>query len=354
MKQRGDKFYALITPELLFNLNKKFKCAYTPWVYIYIRLDYINNIKHSPDQFFKINRKPICEFFDVHPATISRAFDELIEKGLMEEQNRKYKVPFKLDETFFKEIEGYPEYIMINNNFLIDYNTRIKSEYEKSGKKDRTPIKVLEIFHYLLTKNHHIMVETPVLSSKESADSIIKSLNHDENCVKDYLGVLQTLGYIEMDEKYNVINTVYGYGKCLPFKKNYTDKSRKVSNIQNYNTGIKEVNQEDLIYNENIESIAEVSETFKKPELIPNCNLYVEDEEVDEAVDEENNIKESKPEPVTDLERIKHIVTRSNGDREKLLDLLDESKIVPEIFNEYCRTYGLPDFCPEKQTKLCA
>lgn len=351
MKQRDDKFYALITPELLFNLNKKFKNAYTPWVYIYIRLDYINNIKHSPDQFFKIDRKAICEFFDVHPATISRAFDELLKNGLMEEQNRKYKVPFKLDETFFKEIEGYPEYIMISNNFLIDYNTRIKSEYEKSGKKDRTPIKVLEIFHYLLTKNHHIMVETPVLSSKETAESIYQSLNHDENCVKDYLGVLQTMGYIEMDEKYNVINTVYGYGKCLPFKKNYIDKSRKVSNIQNINTGIKEVNQEDFIYNENIESISEVSDTFKKPELITNCNLYSEDEE---AVTKNGNVEEPKPEPVTDFERIRHIVTRSNGNREKLLDLLVDYKIDPEIFKEYYNTHGLPDFCPEKQTKLCA
>jgi len=319
MKQRSDEYFALITPELLFNLNKKYKRAYTPWVYIYIRLDYMKYIKDLPDQFFKINRKPICEFFDVHPATISRAFDELIEKGLMEEQNGKYKVPFKLDETFFNEIECYPEYIMINNNFIIDFNQRLKSEYEKSGKKDRTPIKVMEIFHYLITKNHHIMVDTPIVSSKETAESIRKSLNHDENCVKNYLEILQTMGYIEMDEEYNIINTVYGYGKWPAFKKNTKGNSFKASRIQNQET------EEFELINENIEI---------KP--IPADNEYkkVEDEKFKDIITEE-----TKPELITDRERIDHLIFMSNGDVDKLNELIRKFKINEESCKEYIDNY---------------
>ena len=319
MKQRSDEFYALITPELLFNLNKKYKRAYTPCVYIYIRLDYMKYIKDLPDQFFKINRKPICEFFDVHPATISRAFDELIEKGLMEEQNGKYKVPFKLDETFFNEIECYPEYIMINNNFIIDFNQRLKSEYEKSGKKDRTPIKVMEIFHYLITKNHHIMVDTPILNSKETVESISISLNHDENCVKNYLEILQTMGYIEMDEEYNIINTVYGYGKWPAFKKNTKGNSFKASRIQNQET------EEFELINENIEI---------KP--IPADNEYkkVEDEKFKDIITEE-----TKPELITDRERIDHLIFMSNGDVDKLNELIRKFKINEESCKEYIDNY---------------
>jgi Mn-dependent DtxR family transcriptional regulator len=315
MKQRSDEFYALITPELLFNLNKKYKRAYLAWVYIFIRLDYIKYIKDLPDQFFKINRKPICEFFDVHPATISRAFDELIEKGLMEEQNGKYKVPFKLDETFFNEIEGYPEYIMINNNFIIDFNQRLKSEYEKSGKKDRTPIKVMEIFHYLITKNHHIMVDTPILNSKETVESISISLNHDENCVKNYLEILQTMGYIEMDEEYNIINTVYGYGKWPAFKKNTKGNSYKASRIQNQET------KEFELMNENIEI---------KP--IPTDDEYNEVKKKEFKV---NNSEEIKPEPITDFERIKLYEIMSNGNKDKLIALLENSNIDRNIGIEY-------------------
>jgi len=306
MKQRSNEYYALITPELLFNLNGRFKNFYTPWVYIYLRLDYMKYIKDLPDQYFKIDRKSICEFFNIHPATISRAFGELLNNGLMEEQNRKFKVPFKLDKTFFKEIEGYPEYILINNNFMIEFNQRINNEYEKFGKKDRTPIKVLEIFHYLITKNHHIMVDTPVYSSKETANSINQSLNHDINCVKNYLEILQTMGYIEMDEDYNIINTVYGYGKRPKYKKNISGNRNVLSNSQKQDTiEVRSIPAEDNCAEDKIEAI-------------------------------ENTIpKQHKPEPITDIERIKLFEMMSNGNKEKLINLLEKSNIDRNVGIEY-------------------
>ena len=80
-------------------------------------------------------------------------------------------------------------------------------------------MKVVQVFHYLIAKNHHIITDIPKLVSKETCKSISKALHHDEGFVKGYLGVLESIGYIEYDIDGNII-TVFSYGYSEPLRKN--------------------------------------------------------------------------------------------------------------------------------------
>lgn len=220
MKQREDRYCAIINPEFLFNTDKKFKSLFAPWVYVYIRLDYIGYLNYKPQSFYKIDRKSICDFFGIPNGTVTRVFKELIGVGLLEEEGREYRLikdelifPYKKKE----EERQYPEYVQVFNNFFIDFTVLLKERFEEFKKQPRALMKVVEVFHYLIAKNHHIITAIPKLVSKETCKSISKVLHHDEDYVKGYLGVLESIGYIEYDTDGNII-TVFGYGYKEPFK----------------------------------------------------------------------------------------------------------------------------------------
>jgi hypothetical protein len=236
----------------------------------------------------------------VDPATISRAFSELIENGLMEKRNQEYKVLNDLDNTSFANIEGYPEFIQINNNFFMDFIQRLNAKNEN---KDRSLIKAVEVFYYLITKNRHVMVDSLVLSSGETAKSINKNLHHDGNYIKNYLELLETVGQIEIDDE-GKIKTIYGCGTCQPIKKNNVYDINRFSKFSEE----KEINQDDL------ESIPEDCES----DLIPT----------DESED-------SKPESITDREKIDLILVISEGDKEQTERLLKQYKISDESLKAY-------------------
>jgi predicted transcriptional regulator len=216
MKQRDDNYHVQIKPEVLFDVYNKFKSTYAPWVYLYLKLDYNNYIFNSPNRFYKIDRKPICEFFNIDPATISRAFSQLIGNGLMEKRKHEYRLFNDLKNDLFPSKEGFPEFVQVNNNFFIDFGERLKQVCEET--EDRSLVKAIELFYFLITKNRHVMVDTMILSSNDKSKSLSKSLRHDENYIKKYLSVLETVGQIEIDDS-GYVSTVYGCGTCQPIKK---------------------------------------------------------------------------------------------------------------------------------------
>lgn len=308
MKLRDDNYHVQIKPALLFNLNRIFKSAYTPWVYTYLKLDYNNYIYNAPNKFYKIDRRQICDFFNVHPSTITRAFSELIENGLMVKQNQEYKLLNDLPNGTFPAIEGLLDFVQINNNFFIDIVQRLNEVCGDNDSKDRSLVKVLSVFYYLITKNRNVIVDEPMLVSEETAKSISKALRHDENYVKDYLEVLESIGNIEIDE--GTIKTVYTCGNCQPFKKNTVDKPNKSFNYKK----------------QDIEEI----------DIVPTENV---DTTVTEAVVEAVISKEPEPEAVTDNERIRHILIMSGGNAEKTNSLLEQYNISVESLSKFLETY---------------
>jgi len=308
MKERDDNYHVQIKPALLFNLNRKFKSVYTPWVYTYLKLDCNNFIYKAPNKFYKINRREICDFFNVHSSTITRAFSELIKNGLMIKQNQEYKLLNDLQNSTFPAIEGLLEFVQINNNFFIDIVQRLNEVCGDNDSKDRSLVKALSIFYYLITKNRNAVVDEPILVSDETAKSISKTLNHDENYVKDYLEILETIGNIEIDE--GIIKTVYACGTCQPFKKNIVNKPYKSFNYK--------------------------KEDIEETELVPHVDI---DTTITESAVEAVISKEPELEPVTDNERIKYILMMSNGNREKLISLLDQSNINHDTIRSYRDTH---------------
>jgi len=298
MKQRDNNYHVQIKPEILFDVYNKFKSDYTPWVYAYLKLDYNNYIFRAPNRFYKIERKPICEFFGVNPATVSRAFAELISTGLMGKKGNEYRVLNDLTNPDFPHREGYREFIQINNNFCWDLVMRLKDRSSDTGEKDRSVIKALEVFYYLINKNGHALAGVSVLNSDETPKSISKNLHHDANYVKDYLGLLESAGQIEMNT--GNISTVYGCGRCKPFKKN------------NVEAGLMRFEKRMI-------------EDFESEPAADNDTKLIEPEK---------EVKK-QPEPVTEREMIKYILMMSGDDEGKRNELSKMYHISDESLAEY-------------------
>lgn len=307
MKQRDENYHVQIKPAVLFNSSRIFKSAYTPWVYTYLKLDYNNYIYNAPNKFYKIDRRQICDFFNVHSSTITRAFSELIENGLMVKQNQEYKLLNDLTNGTFPEIEGLPEFIQINNNFFIDIVQRLNEVCGDNDSKDRSLVKVLSVFYYLITKNRNVIVDEPMLVSDETAKSISKTLHHDENYVKGYLEVLESIGNIEIDK--GIIKTIYTCGTCQPFKENTVERTSRPPKYQ--------------------------KQVIEEVELIPAENV---DTTVTEVTVEAVTSKEPEPEPVTDNERIGYILMMSEGNAEKTKSLIEQFHISDESIRKYLET----------------
>jgi len=236
MKQRADKCHIMINPDFLFDLNKRFKSIYTPWIYICIKLADVRKTGFEPEKFFKIDRKLICELLQINTATITRAIKELVGLGLIEQRNREYRIIKEKYKSVFEKVEGFPVYIEMYNNFLIDFFGRLNHSCNDIEKKDRSIIKTAEVFFYLIAKNKHCIVNVPILSSEETSKTISKYLHHDEAYIKSYLDILESIGKIEIDSN-GIIKTVYSYGSCDPFRtvqKERTKIEQRVNSDSSY------------------------------------------------------------------------------------------------------------------------
>lgn len=298
MRQRENNYHIQIKPELLFDVYGKFRKAYTPWIYAYLKLDYNNFIFKAPNKFYEINRKQIGEFFNIDLSTVSRSFIELINNGLMVEYEKTYRLLNDLENTGFPNKEGFPEFIQIYNNFFIDFGTRLKNICREKNKKARTQVKAMELFFYLITKNHHAMVDSQVLYSNESIKSLSKSLRHDEKYIKEYLNILENIEQIEIDED-GIISTTYVHGTCQPFEKKQNISSFNNSSLDSYKFGMN--------------SIKEIKQ---KVAMLP------ENQEISE------------------LERIGYILNLHKGNDEKIQEMLKIFKISNSAYREYLQIYN--------------
>ncbi len=318
MKQRSDKCHVRMKPDFLFDLKKRFKSEYTSWIYICFKLADVRKVGYEPNKFFKVDRDTICKLLHTNTSTITREVQKLISYGLIEQKGREYRILNNDMNSIFEDTEGFPKHIRIYNNFLIDFFERLNQEYPDIENKDRSVIKTAEVFFYLIAKNRHCLIKTPILESDETSKTISAFLNHDEDCVKEYLEALESIGQIEIDED-GKIKTLYGYGRSERFKK--IPKERRnyyETNMINNEDEIKEddYQNEPVQFELNEESILKSVDEHKKP-----VQSELKEESILKSVDEHKEYVQA-PEPITDREKIRMLEIMANGNSEKFKNLL--------------------------------
>ena len=325
MRQRDKNYFVKIKPELLFDFNKKFKSFYAPWVYVYLKLDYNNSIQNASNSYYNIDKKSICEFFSFDPATLSRALTQLEENKLLESRRREYRLLNDLNNSIFSQTEEFPDFIQIYNNFFIDFKRLLYREFEELRKQPRSLFKAIQVFYYLITKNRHILLDLEKLDSNENVKTINKNLKHDENYIKEYLNILEIIGYIEYDDNGKIF-TKYNLGTSEPFKKSYTAiRNSKLNNTIIQNSEFEfEAEEEFNQFQENADIIIE-----PEPIQETECSSEVEKNIIE---NEDNKIN---PEPATDKEKIDRILNITDGDRDKTRELLEAFNISEASIREY-------------------
>lgn len=298
MKQRSEKCHVRMKPDFLFDLKKRFKSQYTSWIYICFKLADVRKVGYEPNKFFKVDRDIICKLLHTNSSTITREVQKLISYGLIEQKGREYRILNNDMNSIFEDSDGFPKHIRIYNNFLIDFFERLNHEYPDIENKDRSVIKTAEVFFYLIAKNRHCLIKTPILESDETSKTISAFLNHDEDCVKEYLEALESIGQIEIDED-GKIKTLYGYGRSERFKK--IPKERR----NYYETNM--INNEDEREEEDYQNEPVQSE--------------LNEESILKSVDEHKEYVQT-PEPFTEENKIRMLEIMANGNSEKFKNLL--------------------------------
>jgi len=317
MKLRADKCHVEMKPDFLFDKHNKFKSIYTPWVYICIYLSDVKTIKYYPNNFFKTDTNLICELLDTDSSTISRTKDQLAEYGLIDKKGHLVKVNHNISSSLFEEVEGFQNYIKVNNNFLFDFLPRLKNALPYTSKKEKTLVKVLQVYHYLIAKNRHHIINAPIVESKETSESISAFLHHDENYVKKYLRILETIGQIKIDDD-GRIYTLYNYGTREPFKKNYAIQNSQMNNR------IIQITRND--------SEAEVSTNEFEPMQKTECVLEKEEAKKNLIVNEDNQIISGT---LTDKEKIERILKITDGSPDKTKKLFEAFNVSEASIREY-------------------
>jgi len=332
MKLRANNCHVEMKPDFLFDIHNKFKSFYSPWVYICIYLSDVNTVMNKPDNFFKTDTNLICKLLDTDPSTVSRAKDQLADFGLIEMKGHKIKVNHNKCDSLFEEVEGFKKFIKVNNNFLLDFLPRLKNALPDKSKKERTLVKTLQVYYYLIGRNRHYIVNTPIIESKETLESIKLFLHQYDDNTKKYLNALETIEQIQLSDEGKIF-TKYNYGTRDPFKNNYNT----IHNC-NRNNRIIQINESEY-ENEKEEDFNHFQDTVEltfdtEPETRQEKVCSPENEEVENnTIENEDN--QINPEPVTDKEKIERILKIADGDTDKTNELLKAFNISEALIREY-------------------
>lgn len=264
MTNRSNDYFVKINPHFLFDTFEIFKSYFTPWVYLYLKLEKNFLITKPIHNEFKIINKDLCEFFMVDRSTIYRSIQELIKYKLLEKTGSKYKISdedhfinrLKLDnqakhdeqlvlnekalnfpdenlkdggQTGYKLLEKLPEFIMIYQNEFLKLRSEVPTADVSLKKYPRSIIKIIEIYYFLTSSNRHCLLEDiDILECDETQTSISRKLKHDNRFTNVMLHVLYKLDYIEL----------YEVGRMATIKKKITgyfhqDVETRISPLNN-------------------------------------------------------------------------------------------------------------------------
>lgn len=235
-KKKKDSHFISIKPELLFDLDKNFKSEFTPWVYLYLKLKFNYYVTKAPQVYYKLDLKEIRYKFNISSDTVYRIINELIEFGLIEKQNGKYRL--KDEAPFFEETIVAPEdkileYMKIYFNDFESNLESIKAAWVMPVKNREMILKSLRVYYYLILKNSHCLLDEYEVESEETQSSLQRKLKHDNRTIKAILEVLQACGLVEV--MHGVIITLN------PRKENYSESKYSFENIDKCTSEVKSV-----------------------------------------------------------------------------------------------------------------
>jgi len=207
MKQKDDNYHVQIKPEFLFDKYKVFSNNYTPWVYISIKHHYKYYLDYTPNKLFNIDVNPMAANYAATPATIYNAINELESAGLLERNERKFRL---IDDSEYErkfgnaEVDGWeklPDFIKVYQNAYDELLLSIKKEILPIGTNKRLIVKCLKLYFYLMAYDRHCLLnKEPIVESGLSQTSIERKLGVDHKVVKFLLSVLNDRGYIKLED----------------------------------------------------------------------------------------------------------------------------------------------------------
>lgn len=186
MERKDDNYYVEIEQEFILSGKKFFKSRFTPWVYLYLKLENNYNMHRLPGKSGSLKVKDISRLLKINESTVYRCIDELKDKGLIQKNYRdSYKVFFekgKLNKS------AKCNYIMVYKNLFIDI-------------LENSSVNEAMIYYYMIQNNRHYAFDFAKLQSELSQSKISKELGMDSRDVKMALSNLEKLGLILKDDK---------------------------------------------------------------------------------------------------------------------------------------------------------
>lgn len=192
MNKKKNKYHAIIDSDFLFDRNKVFKSRYTPWIYVYLKLEYQYYIQKSPFKAYSLKTGDIARFFQIDRATVHRSLNELQEQGLVKRKERDSYIVYAEKKKYDDE-----NYLMVPKNLFIDIFTNGGTINEAA------------VYYYMVIKNRHYVFDSDYRESNLSQTMISRDLNFDSRKTKTILNNLLELGLITKDDKTHRYKTRY-------------------------------------------------------------------------------------------------------------------------------------------------
>lgn len=182
MEKKDRNYFVCIDSDFLFDFEKRFKSRYTPWVYLYIKLEKNYFLDNSPGKSFYLNTQGIGDFLKVERTTIYRCINELLDLELLIKNG----------------LESYrlkPENHKKNDNYIKVYKNSFIDIFENGGE-----IEEARVYYYMIQDNRHYAFEQNFLPSGLSKTKISKILNYDPRKTKNIIEKLIAFRLIGIDE----------------------------------------------------------------------------------------------------------------------------------------------------------
>jgi DNA-binding MarR family transcriptional regulator len=211
MNRTKEKYHVKIDSEFLFDKNRVFKSRYTPWIYIYLKFEYLYYLQHAPYKTINLKTNEIAKFFYIDRATVHRSIQQLIKHGLIEKKERDMYI-LKAERIEYDE-EGGENYLMIFKNLFIDI-------FLNGG-----TVNEVAVYYYMILDNRHYAFDYMYLESDLNQTKISKALNLDSRKTKAILAKLLNLGLITVDDESKKYMTKYSREGTVKVEKRLEKKS---------------------------------------------------------------------------------------------------------------------------------
>lgn len=223
MKKKKNNYFVPIDTDFLFNKNNIFKSRYTPWIYLYLKLEYNYYIQKLPNKTISLKTDTIAEFFNIDRSTVHRVVNELVVHGLLNRKERNSYVLYSERGKYSDEYE---------NNYLKVFKNLLISIFQNGATIDDAAV-----YYYMIQNNRHYAFDFNYLESDLTQTKISKALHFDSRKTKGILAKLLKLGLLQLDEESGSYYTAYSQDEAIKIKG--ADDATEVEADQSINIDVK-------------------------------------------------------------------------------------------------------------------